>query len=94
PKVKMSPDFDTAFHTTIDRVNSSYATDYSLLKELKIKRYGAHGISHYYITKKLEEILKKHKVTCVNVHIGNGGSWCAVKVSKSFDTSMGLTPLA
>ncbi|AAZ44059.2 acetate/propionate family kinase [Mycoplasmopsis synoviae] len=94
PKAKMSADFDTAFHTTIDRVNSSYAIDNSLVKELKIKRYGAHGISHYYITKKLEEILKKDKVTFVNLHIGNGGSLCAVKDSKSFDTSMGLTPLA
>lgn len=46
------------------------------------------------LQKKLEEILKKDKVTFVNLHIGNGGSLCAVKDSKSFDTSMGLTPLA
>ncbi|SJZ46366.1 acetate/propionate family kinase [Mycoplasmopsis verecunda] len=94
PHAKLSADFDTAFHTTINKVNSTYAIPKYLTEEYKIKRYGAHGISHEYITEKLSQILGKDKVTFVNLHLGNGGSLCAIKDSKSFDTSMGLTPLA
>ncbi|MEA4190930.1 MULTISPECIES: acetate/propionate family kinase [unclassified Mycoplasma] len=94
PHAKLSGDFDTAFHTTINKVNSSYALPKELVEKYEIKRYGAHGISHQYITEKLAQILDKETVTFVNMHLGNGGSLCAVKDSKSFDTSMGLTPLA
>ncbi|WP_036452645.1 acetate/propionate family kinase [Mycoplasma buteonis] len=94
PQAKLSADFDTAFHTTISRINYTYALPREMTEKYKIKRYGAHGISHEYITGKLSEILKKDKVTFVNLHLGNGASLCAVKDSKSFDTSMGLTPLA
>ncbi|VEU76413.1 acetate/propionate family kinase [Mycoplasmopsis columboralis] len=94
PDAKLSANFDTAFHTTIDKVNSTYPIPKQISEKYKIKRYGAHGISHRFITLKLQEILNKDKVTFVNMHIGNGASLCAVKDSKSFDTSMGLTPLA
>lgn len=94
PHAKLSANFDTAFHTTINKVNSTYAIPKKLTEQYKIKRYGAHGISHRFITLKLQEILNKEKVTFINMHIGNGGSLCAVKNSQSFDTSMGLTPLA
>ncbi|WLP85466.1 acetate/propionate family kinase [Mycoplasma seminis] len=94
PHAKLSADFDTAYHTTIDKVNSTYAIPKELSDKYKIKRYGAHGISHQYIAEKLAEILGKKTVTFVNLHLGNGGSLCAIKDSKSFDTSMGLTPLA
>ncbi|QDF65117.1 acetate/propionate family kinase [Mycoplasma nasistruthionis] len=94
PNALLSADFDTAFHTTINKVNSTYAIPKNLTEKYNIKRYGAHGISHQFITEQLAEILNQDKVTFVNLHLGNGGSLCAVKDSKSFDTSMGLTPLA
>lgn len=94
PNARKTATFDTAFHTTIPAVNSTYAINQKLAKELGIKKYGAHGTSHRYITNKLEEVLGKDKVNAVVCHIGNGASLCAVKDSKSFDTSMGLTPLA
>ncbi|WP_027334293.1 acetate/propionate family kinase [Mycoplasma elephantis] len=94
PKAKMSVNFDTAFHTTISKVNNTYALPKEMNEKYGIKKYGAHGISHRYITLALQKILNKDKVTFVNLHIGNGASLCAVKDSKSFDTSMGLTPLA
>ena len=94
PNARKTATFDTAFHTTIPAVNSTYAINQKLAKELGIKKYGAHGTSHRYITHKLEKVLNKDKVNAVVCHIGNGASLCAVKDSKSFDTSMGLTPLA
>ncbi|MBN4084576.1 acetate/propionate family kinase [Mycoplasma sp. CSL10166] len=94
PNSKLSANFDTAFHTTIDRINYTYAIPKELTEKYNIKKYGAHGISHQFITLKLEKILDKEKVNFVNVHLGNGASLCAIKESKSFDTSMGLTPLA
>ncbi|QJB71294.1 acetate/propionate family kinase [Mycoplasma sp. 1654_15] len=94
PKVKISANFDTAFHTSIPAVNHTYPIDLKFAKEHGIKKYGFHGISHRYITNKMEEIFNKDKVNFVNLHIGNGASLCAVKDSKSIDTSMGLTPLA
>lgn len=94
PHAKLSANFDTAFHTTINKVNSTYPIPRELSKKYGIKKYGAHGISHRFITQKLSNILNKDKVNFVNLHIGNGASLCAVKDSLSFDTSMGLTPLA
>lgn len=94
PNAKLSADFDTAFHTTIEKVNYTYPINKDLTKELNIKKFGAHGISHQFITEKLQEITNKQKVTFVNLHLGNGGSLCAIKDSKSIDTTMGLTPLA
>ncbi|WBP84127.1 acetate/propionate family kinase [Mycoplasmopsis edwardii] len=94
PDAKLTADFDTAFHTTIQKVNYSYPISKKLTDELGIKKFGAHGISHQFITEKLQEILKKDKVNFINLHLGNGASLCAVKDSKSFDTSMGMTPLA
>ena len=86
--------FDTSFHTTIPPVNSTYPINANLAEELKIKKYGFHGTSHRYITNKLKEILNKDSVTFINAHIGNGASICAIKDNKSFDTTMGLTPLS
>lgn len=94
PHASLSANFDTAFHVTIDKVNSTYAIPYEWTEKFGVKRYGMHGISHKYITEKLKVILNKDKVTFINLHIGNGASVCAVKDSASFDTSMGLTPLA
>ena len=92
--IHQSATFDTSFHTSIPAINSTYPINAKIAEELKIKKYGFHGTSHRYITKKLKEIQNKNKVTFINAHIGNGASICAVKDNKSFDTSMGLTPLA
>lgn len=94
PHAILTGSFDTAFHTTIPAFNSTYAIDKKISDKLQVKKYGAHGISHMYITKRMEEILGKEKVNFVNLHIGNGASLCAIQDSKAFDTSMGLTPLA
>ncbi|WP_215804164.1 acetate/propionate family kinase [Mesomycoplasma hyorhinis] len=94
PKVKISANFDTAFHTSISAVNHTYPINSRFAKDHGIKKYGFHGISHKFITNKMEEIFKRDKVNFVNLHIGNGASLCAIKESKSLDTSMGLTPLA
>ncbi|WP_029513806.1 acetate/propionate family kinase [Mycoplasmopsis primatum] len=94
PHAKLSANFDTAFHTSIPDINAIYPIPYELSEKFKIRRYGAHGISHEFITLKVEEILNKKSVNVINLHIGNGASICAIKNSKSIDTSMGLTPLA
>lgn len=94
PFAKMCLEFDTSFHSSIPTINNLYPIPFELSQKYHIKKYGAHGISHEYITLKLQEILKKEKVNFINMHIGNGASICAIKDSKSFDTSMGLTPLA
>ena len=94
PQAKLSATFDTSFHSSIPRVNYEYPIKKELTQELQIRKYGFHGTSHRFITEKLKNILQKEEVTFVNCHIGNGASLCAIKNSKSFDTSMGLTPLA
>ena len=91
---KFTATFDTSFHTSIPAINHTYAINQKLAEKHDIKKYGMHGTSHRYITSELEEILGQNKVTFINLHIGNGASLCAIKDSKSFDTSMGLTPLA
>ncbi|EGV00177.1 acetate/propionate family kinase [Mycoplasmopsis columbina] len=94
PKAILTASFDTSFHTTIPNVNAIYPIPLHLSEKHKIKKYGFHGISHNYITNKVEELLNKKSVNVINLHIGSGASICAIKDSKSFDTTMGLTPLA
>lgn len=88
--------FDTAFHQTMPDYAYMYAVPYELYEKYGVRRYGFHGTSHRYITKRALEMLDipaegSKIITC---HIGNGGSCAAVKDGKSIDTSMGLTPLA
>ena len=94
PQAVASAIFDTSFHSTIPPLNNFYPINYQLAKDLKIKKYGFHGTSHRFITNQLQKILNKDQVTFISAHIGNGASLCAVKENKSFDTTMGLTPLA
>lgn len=86
---------DTGFHTSIPKENAVYAIPYDLYSKDNIKRYGAHGISHEYVTIKTAELLEKpvEETNVITCHLGNGASITAVKNGKSFDTSMGLTPL-
>ena len=86
--------FDTAFHSTMPAKAFIYAIPYEAYTDMKIRRYGFHGTSHAYVSRRAIELLGNpaHSkiITC---HLGNGSSICAVVDGKSFDTSMGFTPL-
>lgn len=85
--------FDTAFHQTMDPVNYMYALPYEYYEKYRVRRYGFHGTSHKYVSKRAAEILGKDKPNLIICHLGNGSSLSAVKGGKCIDTSMGLTPL-
>ena len=86
--------FDTAFHTTIPDYASTYAISSDIAEKYSIKRYGAHGTSHRFVSAEMCKILGKTEGTkIVTCHIGNGSSISAVKDGKCIDTSMGFTPL-
>lgn len=85
--------FDTSYHSTIPAVNSDYCLDRQTTDKYEIKKYGFHGTSYRYIAKKMEEVLGKKNPNLVVCHIGNGASICAIKEGKSYDTTMGLSPL-
>ncbi len=95
PKVPQVGVFDTSFHQTMPDYSFMYAIPYSLYKKYGIRRYGFHGTSHSYVSRRACEILNcdyasKKIITC---HLGNGASIAAIKDGKSVDTSMGLTPV-
>lgn len=87
--------FDIGFHKTIPEYVYKYAIPKRYYDDYKIRRYGAHGTSHYYVTQRCAEMLgkKPEDINIVSCHIGSGASITAVKNGKSFDTSMGFTPL-
>ena len=87
--------FDTSFHTTIPEEASLYAIPYEYYEKYAIKRYGAHGTSHKFITKEAAKVLGKNRedINIISCHLGNGSSIAAVKNGKCVETSMGLTPL-
>lgn len=95
PNVPMVAVFDTAFHQTMPPKAFLYALPYEYYTENKVRRYGFHGTSHYYVTKRAAEFLGKpiEELRLVSCHLGNGSSVCAVKFGKSVETSMGFTPL-
>ena len=84
--------FDTTFHQTMPKEKYVYPIPYEYYKKYGVRKYGAHGTSHMYVSQRLAEIENKDikDVTC---HLGQGSSICAVEGGKSIDTSMGLTPL-
>jgi len=87
--------FDTAFHQTMPDYAYMYALPYEYYEKYGIRRYGFHGTSHKYVSKRVCEFLgiKPEGTKIITCHIGNGGSISAVKDGKCMDTSMGLTPL-
>jgi acetate kinase len=87
--------FDTAFHQTLPKHAFMYAIPYSLYNKYGIRKYGFHGTSHYYISKRACEILNVDIKTqrIITIHLGNGASMAAVKFGESIDTSMGFTPI-
>ena len=87
--------FDTTFHQTMSKDKYIYPIPYEYYKKYGVRKYGAHGTSHMYVSQRLAEIENKNieDLKIVTCHLGQGSSICAVKGGKSIDTSMGLTPL-
>ncbi len=95
PGVKNVAVFDTAFHQTMPKDNYLYAIPYEYYEKYSIRRYGFHGTSHNFVSKRAAEILGKTRedLRIVTCHLGNGSSMAAIDHGKVVDTSMGLTPL-
>ena len=87
--------FDTAFHQTIRERAYLYGLPYSFYEEHGIRRYGFHGTSHRYLLRRVSKLLEiqRNTFTGITCHLGNGCSITAIENGKSFDTSMGMTPL-
>ena len=95
PLVPQVAVFDTAFHQTMPEYAYMYGIPYSLYKKYGIRRYGFHGTSHRYVSKRACEFLglDYSKTRMITAHIGNGASITAIENGKSVDTSMGFTPI-
>ena len=95
PGVPQVTVFDTSFHQTIPAVNYMYALPHAYYDKYRVRKYGFHGTSHHYVARKGAELagLDYEKSKIVTCHIGNGASVTAVLDGKSFDTSMGFSPL-
>ncbi len=95
PGTPMVAVFDTAFHQTMPEEAYMYGLPYEYYRKYKIRRYGFHGTSHSYVSRRAAEILGKNyeDLKIIVCHLGNGASVSAVKNGRCVDTSMGLTPL-
>lgn len=95
PETPMVAVFDTAFHQTMPDKAYMYGLPYEYYEKYKIRRYGFHGTSHSYVSKRAAEVLGRNyeDLKIIVCHLGNGASVSAVKNGKCVDTSMGLTPL-
>ena len=95
PGVPMTATFDTAFHQTMPKENFLYPIPYEYYEKYRIRKYGFHGTSHLYVSRRCAEIVGKpiEDLKIVTCHLGQGASICAVDGGKSIDTSMGLSPL-
>ena len=96
PNKKMALVFDTSFHATMPDYAYNYAIDYEDYKKYHVRRYGAHGTSHKFVSGEAAKYLKKkpEELKIITCHLGNGSSISAVDGGKCIDTSMGFTPLA
>lgn len=95
PGTPMVAVFDTAFHQTMPEKAYMYGLPYEYYEKYKVRRYGFHGTSHSFVSKRAAELAGKpyDQLKTIVCHLGNGASICAVENGKSVDTSMGLTPL-
>lgn len=95
PNVPNVAVFDTAFHASLPDYAYMYALPYEFFRKEGIRRYGFHGTSHSYVSKKAAEFLGTpyDKFNAISAHLGNGASVCAIENGQSIDTSMGFTPL-
>ncbi|MBG9989251.1 acetate kinase [Aerococcaceae bacterium DSM 111176] len=96
PGATMVAVFDTSFHTTMPAENYLYSLPYEYYEDYAARKYGAHGTSHNYVSRRAAEIVGKpiEELKIITCHLGNGASITAVDGGKSVDTSMGFTPLA
>ncbi len=94
PNTPQAVVFDTSFHQTIEPHAYIYGVPYEEYEEFRVRRYGFHGTSHSYVSKRMAEILGKNveDMKIITCHLGNGSSITAVNKGKSVDTSMGFTP--
>ena len=93
PEAKQVAVFDTALHSTIAKTEYMYPVPMEWYTKYGVRKYGFHGTSHKYITQTMQKKLGKENVNLIICHVGSGASITAVKDSKSYDTTMGLTPL-
>lgn len=95
PDIPQVAVFDTAFHTTMPDAAAVYAIDAETARQYDIRRYGFHGTSHRYVSRRTAALLDRPEetVNVITLHLGNGASACAVAGGRSVATSMGLTPL-
>jgi acetate kinase len=95
PNVPHVAVFDTAFHQTMQPANFMYALPYDAYEKYRVRRYGFHGTSHYYVSHRAAELMGKPFEECkiITLHLGNGASMAAIKDGRVVDTSMGFTPL-
>lgn len=87
--------FDTAFHQSMKPENYMYALPYEVYDKYRVRRYGFHGTSHFYVSHRAAQMMNKPFEECkiVTLHLGNGASMAAIKEGRVVDTSMGFTPL-
>ncbi|SCG53408.1 acetate/propionate family kinase [Micromonospora coxensis] len=95
PGVPQVAVFDTAFHHTLPEAAATYAIDRDTAERYGIRRYGFHGTSHAYVSKRTAELLERpyERLRTITLHLGNGASACAVDGGRSVATSMGMSPL-
>ena len=95
PTTPMVAVFDTAFHQTMPRENYLYPIPIEYYEKYRVRKYGAHGTSHSYVSKKAANLMGKNieDLKIITCHLGQGASLCAIQGGKCIDTSMGLTPL-
>jgi len=88
--------FDSAYHSTMPKHITTYAIDPAVAKKNKLRKYGFHGLSYSFINRSVANHLSKpaDSTNLIALHLGSGASACCIRAGKSFDTSMGLTPLA
>lgn len=95
PGIPMAGTFDTAFHQTMPPKSYIYPIPYKYYEKYRIRRYGFHGTSHFYVAKQGSKLLEKTllDLKIITCHLGNGSSMAAIEYGKSVDTTMGFTPL-
>jgi acetate kinase len=95
PGVRNVAVFDTAFHASMPPASYIYALPYEWYEQHHVRRYGFHGTSHRFVAQQAAQALgiAQDQFNCITCHMGNGSSFTAVQNGKSFDTSMGMTPL-
>ena len=95
PNVPQVAVFDTSYHQTLDQIHYLYSIPYEYYQKYGIRKYGAHGISISYVAQRAAKMLNKNPnlVNLIVCHLGSGASVTAVKNGKSYDTSMGISPL-